>query len=148
LHSSKDDIRKHLVPSTRHTTVELRQGLIDALASRRSLSSRTIMIACTLIDGLNDSLDDARDLANFLRPVLDIAPKIAIDLIPYNDIGTDLTDGLTRPSSERIQIFQTVLREEGYYVAVRHTRGDDEAAACGMLTTNRKKVQRTRSDDR
>ena len=86
LHSPDDEIRRRLVPSTRHTAVELRDGLVDALKTRAAMRTRTIMVALTLIDGINDSPDDAHKLADFLRPMLHEVPKIAIDLIPYNDI--------------------------------------------------------------
>jgi 23S rRNA (adenine2503-C2)-methyltransferase len=75
--------------------VELRDGLLKALSTRESLRTRTIMVALTLIDGVNDSLEDAEKLAEFVRPMLAIAPKIALDLIPYNDINVQ---GLKRPS--------------------------------------------------
>jgi 23S rRNA (adenine2503-C2)-methyltransferase len=102
LHSPDDEIRRRLVPSTRHTAVELRDGLVDALKTRAAMRTRTIMVALTLIDGINDSPDDAHKLAEFLRPMLDEVPKIAIDLIPYNDIEvrtfTSTQPPLVRPS--------------------------------------------------
>merc|ERR1712196_325845 len=88
------------------------------------------------MDGINDSKQDAERVAAFLRPILDVAPKIAVDLIPYNDINVD---GLSRPSNKRVHDFQQVMRENGFFVAVRMTRGDDENAACGMLHTARQK---------
>lgn len=138
LHAANDDLRKRLVPSTKHTTTELRNGLISALKSRTSLRRRTIMIAVTLIDGVNDRIEDAHALADFVRPMLETAPKIALDLIPYNDINVG---GLGRPSDDRVCAFQSYLREQGYFVSVRVTRGDDEAAACGMLSTKKKTVR-------
>ena len=136
LHAADDALRKRLVPSTKYTIEELRSGLIDALSKRESLSKRTLMIAITLIDGVNDSEDDAERVSAFLRPILDVAPKIAVNLIPYNDINVD---GLRRPHDERVQDFQQVMRRNGYFVAVRMTRGDDENAACGMLHTERQR---------
>jgi adenine C2-methylase RlmN of 23S rRNA A2503 and tRNA A37 len=46
------------------------------------------MIAITLIEGVNDSEAHALRLADFVRPMLNVSPKIALDLIPYNDINT------------------------------------------------------------
>jgi 23S rRNA (adenine2503-C2)-methyltransferase len=145
LHSSKDDVRKVLVPSTTHTTVQLRDGLIAALKTRESLRMRTLMVACTLIDGVNDSVEDARLLAAFIRPILEVAPKVALDLIPYNDINVA---GLIfrPPSTERIQLFTDVLREEGMFCAVRTPRGRAESSACGMLATSTKKEKRKRKE--
>ena len=103
------------VPSTRHKVVELRDGLMQALLTRPALRTRTLMIAVTLIEGINDRLEDAQKLgmlsslddqficfkccflysAEFVRPMLEVSPKIALDLIPYNDISVD---GFRRPS--------------------------------------------------
>ena len=132
LHAADDDLRRKLVPSTRHTTMELRDGLLNALKTRKSLKQRTIMIAVTLIDGINDRIEDAQALADFVRPMLEIAPKIALDLIPYNDIGVS---GIGRPSRERVNEFQSHLRKLGFFCSVRVTRGDEQDSACGQLTT-------------
>ena len=51
-------------------------------------------------------LQDAEALAEFVRPMLTIAPKIALDLIPYNDIGMP---NLGRPSDDAICAFQVYL---------------------------------------
>ena len=138
LHAADDELRRYLVPSTRHTTVELRDNLMRALSTRPSLRTRTMMIAVTLIEGVNDSHDHAKQLADFVRPILSVAPRIAIDLIPYNDIDTN---GFKRPSVQSVNEFQQVLQREGYFVGVRLPRGDNESAACGMLTTKRKRAE-------
>jgi 23S rRNA (adenine2503-C2)-methyltransferase len=132
LHAADDSIRRKLVPSSKYSISELRSGLIQALLSRPSIRTRTIMIALTLIEGVNDRLEDAEKLADFLQPILAIAPKIAIDLIPYNDIH--IRD-FTRPSRESVNTFQSILRKKGLFCTVRVTRGDSESAACGMLAT-------------
>jgi 23S rRNA (adenine2503-C2)-methyltransferase len=136
LHAADDDLRKRLVPSTRHTTVQLRDGLIAALGSIKSRRRKTVMIAVTLIKGINDSDEDAKRLADFLRPVIETAPKLIVDLIPYNDIGMK---GFVQPTHKEVCEFQQKLKRAGYFVSVRVTRGDDESAACGMLKTTRQK---------
>ena len=73
-----------------------------------------------------------------MKPILTIAPKIALDLIPYNDINVH---GFKRPSTNAINNFQNLLRGEGYFCSVRLTRGDEESAACGMLATKRIKIK-------
>jgi 23S rRNA (adenine2503-C2)-methyltransferase len=134
LHSADDHIRKVFVPSTKHTVIELREGLIAALASRENVRTRTIMIAVTLIDGINDSIQDAQKIAEFVNSMLQIAPKIVIDLIPYNDIDVL---GFVKPTREKVNAFQHHLRSEGFFCSVRVTRGDEESSACGMLATKR-----------
>jgi hypothetical protein len=48
LRSADDKIRKKLVPSMRHTTVQLRDGLVKALKSRKAIRTRTITIATAI----------------------------------------------------------------------------------------------------
>lgn len=143
LHSPNDAVRKALVPSTRHTTVELRDGLVAALATRKSLRTRTIMIACTLIAGINDSPDDARALAEFVKPVFETAPKVALDLIPYNDISVPGLD-FRPPEDRKVKEFTDVLRSEGIYCSVRVPRGRKDSAACGQLATKTKRERAKR----
>ena len=43
-----------------------------------------MMIACTLISGINDGVEDADALAEFVQPIIEVAGKVALDIIPYN----------------------------------------------------------------
>ena len=134
LHSPDDGIRKYLVPSTKHSTIQLRDSLLEALLTRNSPKLRTIMIAITLIDGINDSVEDASKVAEFIEPMMVVTHKIVVDLIPYND---NQLHGFRRPSTDRVNAFQQVLKGRGLFCAVRVTRGDAESSACGMLATKR-----------
>ena len=140
---ARDDLRKKLVPTTKHTMAELRQGLIDALHKRQL---RTVMIEVALIADVNDSQREADELADFVKYITNEVPgsKLICNLIPYNDIGTDVTNnGYRKPSLERVLAFQRRLQEVGVYSHVRGTRGDEESAACGQLATSRKKKEMT-----
>lgn len=147
LHSPDDAIRKRLVPTTRHSTTELRSGLISALLSRSNPNTRTVLIAFTLIDGVNDSIQDAENIVEFMQPILAVSDKVVVNLIPYNDINlAESVDtkrilssavGFSRPSAEKVLEFQRHLQRSGMFCSVRSTRGEPEAAACGMLATKR-----------
>jgi len=154
LHSPVDETRKLLVPSTKHTTVELRDGLIAALLSRPNPNHRTVMVSFTLIAGINDSLGEADRIIEFLRPLKEIATKIVVNLIPYNDISS--TESLpiakipkialtfTRPSDEAVTAMRLrIMEEPGLWCFRRDTRGEGESAACGMLATKRVKRNTT-----
>ncbi|KAL7486713.1 hypothetical protein ACHAW6_012310 [Cyclotella cf. meneghiniana] len=144
VHAVRDDLRKKLVPTTKYTMEELRQGLIDTL-NKRNL--RTVMIEVALIADVNDSLREANELADFVRYITMEVPgsKLICNLIPYNDIGGGTSnDGnagnrYRKPSIGRVLSFQRRLQEVGVYSHVRGTRGDEESAACGQLATSRKK---------
>jgi 23S rRNA (adenine2503-C2)-methyltransferase len=136
VHAARDELRRRLVPTTKYTMAELRDGLIDALGHR---TLRTCMIEVALMQGVNDSIREAEELAEFISYVSDNVPgsKVACNLIPYNDIGSVGIMGYTKPSRERIVAFQRRMQELGIQAHVRGTRGDDESAACGQLVTSR-----------
>ncbi|KAL3775078.1 hypothetical protein HJC23_013998 [Cyclotella cryptica] len=139
VHAVRDDLRKKLVPTTKYTMEELRQGLIDTLKKR---NLRTVMIEVALIADVNDSLREADELADFVKYITVEVPgsKLICNLIPYNDIGGGSVENHYRkPSMERILAFQRRLQDVGVYSHVRGTRGDEESAACGQLATTRKK---------
>jgi 23S rRNA (adenine2503-C2)-methyltransferase len=145
LHSSRNDIRQRLVPTARYTVEELRDGLIDAIQSRTSRRFRNVMIEITLIDGINDSVDDARHLADFCRTIQQRVPglKLVVNLIPWNDIDASAgpASAYRKPTMERVINYQrTVTQDKTNKILcyVRTTRGDEENAACGMLTTKSK----------
>jgi 23S rRNA (adenine2503-C2)-methyltransferase len=132
-------LRRKLVPTTKYSMAELRQGLIDTLKKR---NLRTVMIEVALIADINDSLREADELADFVKRIVAEVPgsKLICNLIPYNDTGISVGGVLYRkPSLERSLAFQQRLQEVGVFSHLRGTRGDDEDAACGQLATSRKK---------
>jgi len=145
VHCSRDEIRRQLVPTTRHSMEELRDGLIQTL-SLRSKRLRNTMLEITMLDGINDSPEDAQHLADFCRPFSE-GPKavkgikLTVNLIPWNDISASFgpASDYRPPQMERVRAFQTVLGEHGILCYVRTTRGDEENAACGMLSTKKRK---------
>jgi len=141
VHSSRDEIRKQLVPTTQHSMEELRDGLLTTLRGR-SKRLRNTMLEVTLLDEINDSTEDAQHLADFCRPFYE-GPgiKLTVNLIPWNDISASFgpASGYRQPRMERVRAYQKVLAENGVLCYVRTTRGDEENAACGMLSTKKRK---------
>jgi 23S rRNA (adenine2503-C2)-methyltransferase len=138
VHSSRNDVRKLLVPTTRYTVEELRWGLIKTLRSR-SRRQRSVLVEVTLLDSINDSVDDAAHLASFCQVIVDevFSSKVVVNLIPWNDIGALAGPALRyrTPSTDRVREFQNALVRSGVRCYVRTTRGDDDLAACGQLAT-------------
>ena len=80
-----------------------------------------------MLDGVNDTAEDARRLVRLLR-----GARCKINLIPFN-ATRDLPN---RPSPrERIEAFQQILCDANLTVTIRESRGQDISAACGMLRT-------------
>ena len=78
-----------------------------------------------LIDGINDSPEDARRLVTLLRGL-----NKKINLIPLN---ADPWIPLKTPSQEKVLEFEKILVDHHITVNIRRPRGDDVSAACGML---------------
>lgn len=137
VHAANDDLRKKLVPTTKYSMAELRQGLIDALLSR-PMNTRTCMLEVALMKGVNDRLGHADDLAEFTQVILDQVPGVKphINLIPFNDIGKHSI--YDRPLTDDVVAFQKRLQSKGLRARIRTTRGDDKTAACGQLATSKK----------
>lgn len=122
LHSVRDDVRSKIMPVNR------KHGLADLTGALRRypLSKRQrITIEYTLIEGVNDSPDDARDMVKLLEGI-----PVKVNLIPMNPISAS---SLQAPDSAHVSRFQDALTKRGLSVFVRKTRGDDVAAACGQL---------------
>ena len=97
-----------------------------------------VTVEYTLIAGVNDQPELARELAALLR---DFPCKI--NLIPFNSFAQS---NYRRPSGNAVSRFWQVLVDAGFVVTVRTTRGDDINAACGQLVGQ--VVDRTRRSER
>ncbi len=137
VHAVNDTLRKKLVPTTKYSMDELREGLIHALIGR-SKRMRAVMIEVTLIEDVNDGIDEAKDMVDFCLELKDRVPgmKLVVNLIPFNDISHV---SYRRSPKENVAAYQQVLVENGVMSYIRTTRGDDENAACGQLATKKLK---------
>ncbi|MAD44157.1 MAG: 23S rRNA (adenine(2503)-C(2))-methyltransferase RlmN [Oceanospirillaceae bacterium] len=124
LHAPNDELRNQLVPINRKYPLQM---LIDA--TNRYLGKlpdkRKATIEYTLMDGVNDTMECARELAQLLKQV-----PCKINLIPFNPFPNS---GYKRPSNNRVYKFRDYLIDQGHVATIRSTRGDDIDAACGQL---------------
>ncbi len=124
LHAPNDELRSKIMPiNNKYPIKELLrsvQSYMDSLPDKR-----VPVIEYTLIAGVNDHRQHARDLAVLLEQL-----PCKINLIPFNPFS--LSD-YRRPSSSSISNFRQILQKAGYTVTVRTTRADDIGAACGQL---------------
>ena len=125
LHAPNDELRNELVPINRKYPIELLLESCRNYMAAQKDKSRVVTVEYTLIAGVNDHPEQARELANLLR---DFPCKI--NLIPFNPFS--LSD-YRRPSGNAVSRFWQVLVDAGYIVTIRTTRGDDISAACGQL---------------
>jgi 23S rRNA (adenine2503-C2)-methyltransferase len=123
LHAANDELRTELMP------INKRYPIAELLAAcRRYVSKRpraTITFEYTLMKGVNDKPEHARQLVKLMR-----ALPSKVNLIPFNPFpGTRFE----RSEPAAIAAFQRILNEAGLVAPVRRTRGDDIDAACGQL---------------
>ena len=124
LHAPNDGLRNQIMPINRkYPIAELLQSVKSYMASLSD--NRVPLIEYTLIKGVNDHRQHARDLSELLA----FFPS-KINLIPFNTF--ELSD-YERPSNASVSNFREILRKAGHTVTVRTTRADDIGAACGQL---------------
>ena len=123
LHAPDDALRDRLVPINR------KHPIADLLAACNRYLERAprdfVTLEYVMLDGVNDSPEQARALARLLRSV-----PCKLNLIPWNPFpGAPFS---TSPRGH-VLAFQKILMDEGYVTTIRKTRGDDIDAACGQL---------------
>lgn len=127
LHAPNDELRSQIMPiNKKYPIAELMRSVKAYMAS---LPDRRVpVIEYTLIAGINDHRQHARDLAVLLEQL-----PCKINLIPFNPFSLS---EYRRPSDSSISNFRQILQKAGYTVTVRTTRADDIGAACGQLVGN------------
>ena len=125
LHAPNDELRSQLVPINRKYPIAMLLQSARNYIDAQSDSKRVVTVEYTLMAGVNDQPEHARDLAVLLA---DFPCKI--NLIPFNACPHS---GYERPSGNAVSRFWQVLVDAGFVVTVRTTRGDDIDAACGQL---------------
>ncbi|GAB0150672.1 23S rRNA (adenine(2503)-C(2))-methyltransferase RlmN [Marinobacterium sp. BA1] len=124
LHAPNNALRNELVPINKRYPIE---ELIAAC--NRYLEGlndkRVITVEYTLIEGVNDQPEHARELVKVLRQV-----PCKLNLIPFNPFPNS---DYRRPSEGAIQRFKDIMLKASIITTVRRTRGDDVDAACGQL---------------
>lgn len=123
LHAPNDRLRDELVPINRKHPIA---GLLEACWHYlERQNGRNVTFEYTMLDGVNDSPEQARELAVLLR-----GHDAKVNLIPFNTFpGTQYR----RSPAETIRRFRELLVQGGVMATIRRTRGDEIDAACGQL---------------
>jgi len=122
LHAATEELRNELVPINKRYPIP---ALMEACADYRQETGRRVSFEWAMIDGVNDGDDQAAHLARLATSV-----RAHVNLIPLNPTPGYPVRG-TPP--ERIEVFRSILEQNGTTVTVRSTRGSDIDAACGQL---------------
>ncbi|HEX6947437.1 MAG TPA: 23S rRNA (adenine(2503)-C(2))-methyltransferase RlmN [Acidimicrobiia bacterium] len=122
LHAADDELRTSLVPINRRYPIE---DLVQAARHYYEKKGRRVSIEWTMMDGVNDTDDQAVKLASVARRL-----RAHVNLIALNPTPLSAERASTEPAIER---FARLLGDLGVNVTVRDTRGKDIDAACGQL---------------
>jgi 23S rRNA (adenine2503-C2)-methyltransferase len=122
LHAPTDELRRRLIPWAEYTTID---DLLDACALWYRKTGREITLEYTLLGGVNDKPEHARELSKVAKTL-----RANVNLIRFNEVkGVPYR----RPLDEDVRNFQGILRDRGVNAHIRASRGRDISAACGQL---------------
>ena len=122
LHAVRDELRDVLVPINRKWNIAALLAACQRYPARRPITFEYVML-----QGVNDSDADARELVRLLRPI-----PAKVNLIPFNPWpGAPYACS----SNNRIRAFARIVEAAGHASPVRTPRGRDILAACGQLRT-------------
>lgn len=125
LHSANDKTRSSLMGINNKYPIK---ELITACREYIKETNRQLTFEYVLIKGLNDSREEAEELAKLLKGML-----AKVNLIPFNPIqGMDYLP----PEPKDVKEFKNILDKKGIVSVVRVTRGADIQAACGQLRSS------------
>ena len=122
LHAPYDELRSKLMPVNKVYNIE---QLIDAIKKYYAKTNRRITIEYVMLNGVNDSLDDAKKLATLLKDL-----NVYVNLIPYNE--TNHIEFKRTPKNKILE-FGKVLQDNNITVTIRKEFGKNIQAACGQL---------------
>ncbi len=131
--SSALPVRRSLMPIDRAHSLD---EVIDAAVEHAKVTELSPMWAVTLLEGVNDTVDDARALAALALSFAERAgarPRISI--IPYNATDEVGKDPFRRSSDDRETAYREAMRASGVNTHKRYSGGGDMGAACGQLAS-------------
>jgi 23S rRNA (adenine2503-C2)-methyltransferase len=132
-HATTDEVRDRLVPINKRWNIAT---LLEALRAYPGLSnSERITFEYVMLDGVNDTKEDAWRLVDLLRGI-----PAKVNLIPFNEWpGAPYR----RSSGNRIHAFADIIHNAGYASPIRTPRGEDIMAACGQLKSATERARKS-----
>lgn len=122
LHYTTDELRSEIMPINRKYNIE---ELLDACRYYIKVTGRRVSFEYAMVDGLNDSLEDAKRLVALIKDI-----KCHVNLIRINEI--DETN-YKKSTNDNILKFRDYLNDNNIVATIRRTLGEDIEAACGQL---------------
>lgn len=118
--TANQELRSKMLPKTPGLTT-----IKKALIQYQKISRKRIIIEVICFKGINETAQEAKEIADYLKGIDSI-----INLIPFNSIGDS---EFQEPNIEIVRNFSQLLRDNGVRVTIRHGKGQDIGGACGQL---------------
>lgn len=122
LTAAEEQLRNRLMPINRKYPLG---ELYQAMQRYNQVKGREILVAYVLLKNVNDTIDHADQLANFLSGL-----QVKVNVIPYNQQSNGR---FSTPEDQAVDAFIQRVRERGFYTLRRTTKGQKIMAACGQL---------------
>ena len=126
LHAPNDELRSKIMPINKAYPLK---DLILVIKKYIAKTNRRVTFEYILLDGINDSLEHAKELAKLIRGM-----NAYVNLIPYNESSNIL---YKRSKNNQILLFYDIMKKEGINVTIRREFGSKISAACGQLRASR-----------
>jgi len=120
LHAPSDELRGELMPVNKKYSIAKILKSVDEYIKK---TNRKVMFEYVMLAGVNDSEEQARQMAKLLKK-----PLYMVNLIAYNPNGR-----FESSPAERIKKFKAILEHAGIFATQRYRFGTDIEAACGQL---------------
>ncbi len=122
LHAATDEKRKELMPIANRYSI---QELVDTCEYYFEKTGRRLTFEYSLVAGVNDRDEDAKNLANLIGHL-----NCHVNLIPVNPV---VERGFTEPDHTAVISFKNKLEKKSVNVTIRREMGRDIDGACGQL---------------
>lgn len=129
LHAPNNEIRSKIMPINKVYPIE---KIIEALKIYYNKTKRRITFEYIMLDGINDSVENARELVVLLKGL-----NCYVNLIPYNETNNI---EYKRSKKEKIQKFYDIIKKNNINVTIRREFGTNISAACGQLRSKREDI--------
>ena len=129
LHAPNDELRKEIMPIAKAYPL---RDLMNAIKIYLEKTNRRVTFEYIMLNGVNDSIDNALELANLLKGI-----NAYVNLIPYNE-----TEALQFKRSNPLTIakFYDILKKNNITVTIRREFGGTISAACGQLRSKKEDI--------
>ena len=128
LHAPNDEIRRQMMPVADRFSMN---EILEACRAYIEETGRRVTFEYTMVQGTNDSRENAQELSSRLKGML-----CHVNLIPLNAVEGRMG---SRSVPENIRQFQTELEKHHINVTIRREMGSDIDAACGQLRNKNQK---------